>query len=178
MKKENRYKNLVPYVNSGNPAWKLIRCILFDLVKKREINICSKCKESIDNVDEMTLAHIKPWRKTDKREGNKELFWDLENIAIEHPWCNLPDDITNQNGYRGIHKNVYKNTGNHLYQVTIAINNKTIILGYSKDPVKAAEIYDLGVMKYRNGKGVLNFPEKREEYLQLLSEYQKEEKND
>lgn len=168
MKKQNYFKLLVPYVNHGNPSFKLLRTIIFNLIKERELNKCNKCKESIDSVEEMTLAHIKPWRKTEKREGCKELFWDLDNIAFEHSWCNLPDDVINQTGYRGLKLNVYKNTGNSLYQACIAIDNKTIILGYSKDPVKAAEIYDMGVMKYRNGKGVLNFPEKRQEYIERL----------
>ncbi|SRR5258706_9928903 len=48
---------------------------------------CSVCGRNIQNEDEMTIEHIKPW---EGRENGKDLFWDLENIGFSHKWCNKP----------------------------------------------------------------------------------------
>lgn len=172
MGKINRYKELVPYLNCGNPNWKLLRYVLFETIKRKNLNICYKCKQIIDTLEEFTVSHKVPWRTTRNREGDKDLFWDLNNIAFEHSFCNLPDDWTNQFGYKGIHHNGMLKNGQDLYKSAININNKTIILGYSTKINEVAEMYDLGVMKYRQGKGILNFPEKRQEYIERLKNEQ------
>lgn len=146
------------------------KIVLFNLFKEMGNGkcICGKCKREIVNYDHLTINHIKPWRQTQTRVGDTGLFWSLDNYEPCHACCNLPDSTSNKNGYRGIHKNVYKNTGNFLYQACISMNNKTIILGYSKRASHAAKYYDLGIMKYRKGAGVLNFEVDRQRYIKIL----------
>jgi len=57
--------------------------ILFDLVKRLDEDICFKCSERIETIDELSIEHKQPW------EGvSVELFWALDNIAFSHLRCN------------------------------------------------------------------------------------------
>jgi len=69
----------------GTATGKLRKNILFFLLKKHGENICIRCNQLIETVDELSVEHIKPW------EGRSaELFWDLQNIAFSHMVCNRP----------------------------------------------------------------------------------------
>jgi hypothetical protein len=137
---------------------------------------CKKCNQPIDNFEEWSLGHTEPWRKlidkdgNVKREGDAKLFWDVNNLQAEHSFCNLPDSIINKNGYKGVHENGFLKNGLMQYVANISIENKKINLGYTQNLKLAAEYYDIGIMKYRQGKGILNFPEKREEYKNRFDE--------
>ena len=45
-----------------------------------------------------------------------------------------------------------------------------IILGYVTNTAEGGELYDMGIMRYREGLGKLNFPEKRQEYINRLKQ--------
>ncbi len=69
----------------GTAMHKLRKSITFHLLQKLGENICYVCKETIDTVDELSYEHKVPWEGIDP-----ELFWDLDNIAFSHLWCNRP----------------------------------------------------------------------------------------
>lgn len=69
----------------GTATGRLKKNILFHLLKKHGENVCFKCSEVIDKVEDLSIEHKKPW------EGiSAELFWDIENIAFSHLHCNRP----------------------------------------------------------------------------------------
>ena len=70
-------------MSHGAAASRLRKNILFRLLKRLGENYCFKCSELIEEVDDLSIEHKKPW------EGRSaELFWDLENIAFSHSGCN------------------------------------------------------------------------------------------
>jgi hypothetical protein len=69
----------------GTAVHRLRKSILFHLLKKLGENVCFKCSGIIDKIEELSIEHKKPW------EGvSAELFWDLDNIAFSHLYCNRP----------------------------------------------------------------------------------------
>ena len=80
---ENKAKTLgMPH---GTANGRLRKNILFHLLTRLKENICHVCGEEIKTPDELSIEHKKPW------EGiSAELFWDLNNIAFSHMFCNRP----------------------------------------------------------------------------------------
>jgi hypothetical protein len=69
----------------GTATNRLRKQLLFKYVCLAGDNICYKCKNIIELIDDLSIEHIKPW------EGRSaELFWDLSNIAFSHISCNRP----------------------------------------------------------------------------------------
>lgn len=72
----------------GTATNRLRKNILFHLLKKHGENYCFKCSELIEEVEDLSIEHKKPWQGV-----SAELFWDLENIAFSHLHCNRPDRV-------------------------------------------------------------------------------------
>jgi len=70
-------------VNYGTARSRLTRLILFDLAKKDNLDNCYRCGKKIKSIEEFSIEHKKPWFNRDK-----DLFWDLDNIAFSHFKCN------------------------------------------------------------------------------------------
>jgi len=69
----------------GTANGRLRKMILFHLLQKHSEDVCFRCSEKIETVEELSIEHMKPW------EGIiQELFWSLDNIAFSHMRCNLP----------------------------------------------------------------------------------------
>ncbi len=62
---------------------RLVKQLLFRELVLRGVNICARCDEVIDSIDELSIEHIKPWLHV-----SAELFWDLDNVAFSHSVCN------------------------------------------------------------------------------------------
>ena len=69
----------------GAACNRLRKNILFHLLKEHGKNICFKCSEVIDKVEDLSIEHKLPWEGRDA-----SLFWDIENIAFSHMKCNRP----------------------------------------------------------------------------------------
>ena len=82
---KDRHKNMSVQLGMprGTAANRLRKIVLFDLLKRHEENVCYRCKKRIENVEELSIEHIKPWEGVDTA-----LFWDLSNIAFSHLSCN------------------------------------------------------------------------------------------
>jgi 5-methylcytosine-specific restriction endonuclease McrA len=80
---ERRAQQLgMPHGTANN---KLKKQLLFKYVVMARDNICFKCGETIDSVDELSIEHKEPWEGRDT-----SLFWDLNNITFSHLVCNTP----------------------------------------------------------------------------------------
>lgn len=64
---------------------RLRKLILYDLVKKVELNVCYRCNLPILSAEDLSIDHKKEWRNVDPI-----LYWDLNNIAFSHKKCNKP----------------------------------------------------------------------------------------
>ena len=85
MSRTNERKDATLGMSHGTASNRLRKNILFNLLCKLNENVCFKCTQKINNVDELSIEHKLPW------EGiSAELFWDLNNIAFSHVRCNRP----------------------------------------------------------------------------------------
>lgn len=81
----NQKKDATLGMPHGTANSRLRKNILFHLLKKHGENVCFKCGQVIDKVEDLSIEHKLPW------EGRSaELFWDLSNIAFSHLRCNRP----------------------------------------------------------------------------------------
>jgi hypothetical protein len=70
-------------MSTGKARHKLLKIIIYDLMKKLEYDICYRCKKPITNINDLSIEHKIGWLNNDRR-----LFWDLENITFSHFKCN------------------------------------------------------------------------------------------
>jgi len=82
----NKNKDKFLNMPHGTACNKLRKMIMFDLLKQLNKNFCYKCGKLIKNIDDLSIEHKKPWLHVDK-----DLFWDLNNIAFSHLKCNTTD---------------------------------------------------------------------------------------
>tara|TARA_X000001388_G_C2164673_1_gene97515 strand:+ start:33 stop:617 length:585 start_codon:yes stop_codon:yes gene_type:complete len=70
-------------MNKSTAMNRLRKMVMFEMMKKLGMDRCYQCKFLIKDVSELSLEHIKPWIWKDKN-----LFWDMDNIAFSHLACN------------------------------------------------------------------------------------------
>lgn len=71
----------MPFGTANN---RLMKTLLFYLVKRLGEHYCHVCGDEIADHTEMSIEHIKPWENRDP-----SLFWDVENnVAFSHRACN------------------------------------------------------------------------------------------
>jgi len=73
----------------GTAQHRLRKMILFSLLVKHKENVCFRCGQVIDTVDDLSVEHMKPWASVD----DPNLFWNLDNIAFSHLQCNKPVNV-------------------------------------------------------------------------------------
>ena len=75
--------------------YKLAKLILFNLLVKHEENVCYRCKNIIDKIEDLSIDHKESWYCS---KNPIELFYDMNNIAFSHLSCNKAAgaDITNE----------------------------------------------------------------------------------
>lgn len=89
----NEKKNATLGMSHGTASHRLRKILLFESLKRHGENVCVRCNQSILQVEDLSIEHIKPW------EGiSAELFWDLENIAFSHLRCNVPHTYSKLGG--------------------------------------------------------------------------------
>lgn len=67
----------------GTACGRLDRRVLFWLVQKAGLDLCFRCGKRIEQVEDLSTEHKRPWQDVDPA-----LFWDLGNIAFSHKRCN------------------------------------------------------------------------------------------
>lgn len=165
----------------GKANLRLFKMVVWSMAKKSSMNLCFHCNQPIERSEDLSIEHKEPWRGTNSRDARPELFWNLENIAFSHGWCNSGGATrgTNKLGYLCVDEFIDRRKGGEYrkYRARHTINKKTITLGYFDDLLDAAIAADVGVMRIRNGCGPLNFEQLREEYKTYLNEKFKPNEN-
>lgn len=86
MNKYNRKKYELLGISHGAACNQLKKLILFSLVKETCRDTCYRCGKRIENIDNFSIEHIRPWQK---EKEPKKAFYDLNNIAFSHLSCNI-----------------------------------------------------------------------------------------
>ena len=82
----NIKKNEQLGIPHGTANSKLKKILLFNLVKKLNLDVCFQCGKKIESLEEFSIEHKIPWLDS---EDPQKLFYDLNNIAYSHLKCNV-----------------------------------------------------------------------------------------
>jgi len=63
----------------------LHRTLLFHFIKELKKDICYRCGEKINTIEDFTIDHKENWIGGD---DPKKLFYSIDNIAFSHSLCN------------------------------------------------------------------------------------------
>jgi len=72
-------------MSCGTASNKLVKDLLWDLIKKTNQHLCFHCKNAMTR-NTFSIEHIKPWLDSHDPIG---LFFDLSNITFAHLSCNF-----------------------------------------------------------------------------------------
>ena len=82
---KKKYEQLgVPF---GTASAKLRKALIFKMVQRLNEDVCYRCGEKIDSIDNFSIDHKTDWLDS---KNPVELFFDLDNIAFSHLTCNKP----------------------------------------------------------------------------------------
>ena len=84
-KQSNRKKSDQLGMNHSTAANRLRKMIMFELVRQVGLNRCYRCKEIIENVEDLSVEHKVPWLDS---VDPRKLYFDLSNITFSHLSCN------------------------------------------------------------------------------------------
>ena len=74
-------------MNPSTASHRLVKDILWELIKQTGQDLCCKCGEPMTR-ETFSIEHITPWIDSEDPVG---LYFDLENIAFSHLSCNISD---------------------------------------------------------------------------------------
>lgn len=92
MSKSNKKKSKQLGLSFGAACYKLQKNILFDLIKKLNLDICFRCNQKIDDIDSLSIDHKIAWMDSN---NPIKLFYSLDNITFSHLKCNC--SLANKN---------------------------------------------------------------------------------
>lgn len=151
---------------------RLHQMILLEILKEDGKNFCHRCKEKIDNYLQLSIEHIENWGKTNDKEMKPELFLNIDNITFSHRKCNSASAkaYTGSSKYVGVRWffDKRKNYGKWCAYIGKNIGSKFQYFGYHDNEKLAAHARDLGVMKFYNGRALMNFPEYKDLYKEII----------
>lgn len=148
---------------------------LFNLIKAEGDNICANltCGKEIENMEDLSFAWRIHFSTTEDPKEQEDLFYDEKNICFMHRRCSQSisgSKNNKKNNLTGIGKYTNENGGIRYRPRMSFSNSKPIQLINTDNEILAAETFDLATLKYHDGKGKINFPEKIEEYKQKIND--------
>ena len=93
--KNSRKKSAKLRMPYNNARRILLKSILFDLIKKLNLDICYRCNQKIEIIEELSIEHKEAWLNSD---NPIEKFFDLNNIAFSHLRCNKREILNPKHG--------------------------------------------------------------------------------
>jgi hypothetical protein len=113
-------------VNFSTATARLKLQVTLQLLKECGRNKCYRCNKEIEIATDLSLDHKEDWLNSNKE---KELFWDLNNVAYSHKSCNIKAGLNKRTNFRGVTKLKNKNR-NKRFQARKYENGKQILVGY------------------------------------------------
>ena len=83
--------------NFSTASNKLKKSIMFDLIKRLELDNCYRCTLKIERIEELSVEHLEAWQRA---ENPVEAFYSLENIGFSHLNCNRQAAIPSAKKYK------------------------------------------------------------------------------
>jgi len=118
---------------------RLRKKLMFSMATQLGLCKCFRCGNNIQTVDELSIDHKKDWLHVDK-----ELFWDLKNLAFSHLSCNVSASAKKRRRSRGKVKGVRLRTDKKRskpWEAQISCRGRTKYLGYFKTKKEAVAAY-------------------------------------
>ena len=81
----NEDKSALLGLNFSTATQRLRKLILWSIVRETNRDICFRCSQRIESVDDLSIEHKQPWQSA---PDPRTAFFDLNNIAFSHLWCN------------------------------------------------------------------------------------------
>lgn len=82
----NKNKDKLLGMPHGTASHQLRKMIMFQMIQELKRDICFRCGEKIENIEDLSIEHIVAWQQS---ENPKESFFDLKNISFSHLNCNI-----------------------------------------------------------------------------------------
>lgn len=134
---------------------KLLKKILFNVLKENKKNICWRCKSKIKDIKSLSIEHKKSWESSN---NPIQSFLDFKNIAFSHLKCNLRAKKLSKipsSGFRGVVKSDNPRA-KKIWKVVLRVNKKDKHFGRHETARQAAEIYDKMAIKYFGKQAITN----------------------
>lgn len=80
-------KTLQLGMNPSTASGRLVKDLLWSLIKQTGQDACCKCGEPMSR-ETFSIEHVTPWLDSEDPVG---LYFDLDNIAYSHLRCNVAD---------------------------------------------------------------------------------------
>ena len=84
----NQKRTALLGMSIGTASNRLRKAIMFKMAQKLDEDICFRCGNKIDNINELSIEHKEPWQSAN---DPIQSFFDLDNIAFSHLKCNSAD---------------------------------------------------------------------------------------
>jgi len=81
----NEMKHDALGINFSTATQRLRKLIMWSLVQETGKDVCFRCGNQIENVDDLSIEHKAPWQSA---PDPKASFFALDNIAFSHLRCN------------------------------------------------------------------------------------------
>lgn len=85
MDKNNKIKYALLGMPHGTAVHQLRKLIMFSLIQELGKDVCYRCSEKINGVEDLSIEHKISWQLS---TTPVETFFDLDNIAFSHLHCN------------------------------------------------------------------------------------------
>lgn len=130
-------------MNFSTASNRLRKVILFEFIKKFNIDSCFRCNKVITSVEEMSIEHKKPWLYEDNAY---DLYFNLENIAFSHRSCNSSNTrrnlrVNSSTGYKGVYFREQRESSKK-FEANISLDSKSFSIGYFETLEEAISAYD------------------------------------
>ncbi len=99
-KKGNKKKSIQLGMPHGTATNRLRKKILFSLIQNAGLDNCFQCGKIIEKIDNLSIEHKIPWLNSSNPTG---LFFDLDNIAFSHLFCNIANATKINQGNKAPH---------------------------------------------------------------------------
>jgi len=150
----NEIKSKQLGMNFSTASNRLRKLLLFELVKKCNMDKCHRCGELIESAKELSIDHEKDWLHSEKPV-------DVENVKFSHLSCNIgarrcPSVVAGEIKFKGVRKKDGNRTKPFEAYIWDRESQKTKLVGCYKTAIDGAKAYDKAAISMFGKQAVTN----------------------